>query len=147
MPNSTRVASKCYNCCCCLVTESCPTLATLGTVARQAPLSIGFPTRILEWVAISFSRESFWFRDQTQVSCIAGRCFNLWATREALEPPWKPPNVTVLFDNSIVFWPKEHCVATNERSHICGRYVCWLLPTSEQALLTFVNPVCLQDCP
>ena len=33
--------------------------------------------RILEWVAISFSRGSSRPRDQTQVSCIAGRCFNL----------------------------------------------------------------------
>ena len=39
--------------------------------------------RILEWVAISFSRGSSWPRDWTQVSHIAGRCFNLWATREA----------------------------------------------------------------
>ena len=39
--------------------------------------------RILEWVAISFFRGSSRPRDQTQVSCIAGRCFNLWATREA----------------------------------------------------------------
>ena len=38
--------------------------------------------RILEWVAISFSRASSQPRD-TQVSCIAGRCFILWATREA----------------------------------------------------------------
>ena len=28
---------------CCLVTKSCPTLATPQTVARQAPLSVGFP--------------------------------------------------------------------------------------------------------
>ena len=40
--------------------------------------------RILEWVAISFSRGSSRLRDRTQVSCIAGRCFNLWATREDL---------------------------------------------------------------
>ena len=39
--------------------------------------------RILEWVAISFSRGSSWPRDRTEVSCIAGRWFNLWATREA----------------------------------------------------------------
>ena len=39
--------------------------------------------RILEWVAIPFSRGSSWPRDQTQVSCIAGRCFTIWATREA----------------------------------------------------------------
>ena len=36
--------------------------------------------RILEWVAISFSRGSSQPRDQTQVSRIAGRCFNLWPT-------------------------------------------------------------------
>ena len=33
--------------------------------------------RILEWVAISFSRGSSQPRDQTQVSLIAGRCFTL----------------------------------------------------------------------
>ena len=38
--------------------------------------------RILEWVAISFSRGSSRPRDWTQVSRIAGRRFNLWATRE-----------------------------------------------------------------
>ena len=37
--------------------------------------------RTLEWVAISFSRGSSWPRDWTQVSHIAGRRFNLWATR------------------------------------------------------------------
>ena len=36
--------------------------------------------RILEWAAISFSRGSSQPRDQTQVSCIGGRFFNLWAT-------------------------------------------------------------------
>ena len=39
--------------------------------------------RILEWVAIPFSRGSSRTKDQTQVSCIAGRYFNLWATKEA----------------------------------------------------------------
>ena len=39
--------------------------------------------RILEWVAISFSRGSFWCRDPTQVSRIAGRLFTNWAPREA----------------------------------------------------------------
>ena len=38
--------------------------------------------RILEWVAISFSRGSFWPRNWTQVSCTAGRLFTDWATRE-----------------------------------------------------------------
>ena len=40
--------------------------------------------RSLEWVAISFSRGSSRPRDWTLVSCIAGRRFTLWASREAL---------------------------------------------------------------
>ena len=38
--------------------------------------------RILEWVAISFSRGSSQPRDRTQVSHTAGRCFNLCTTRD-----------------------------------------------------------------
>ena len=39
--------------------------------------------RILEGVAIPFFRGSSWTRDWTQVSCIAGRFFTVWAPREA----------------------------------------------------------------
>ena len=38
--------------------------------------------RTEEWVAISFSRGSSWPRDQTWVSCVAGKFFTVWATRE-----------------------------------------------------------------
>ena len=40
--------------------------------------------RILEWVAYPFSKGSFWTRNQTRVSCIAGRFFTSLVTREAL---------------------------------------------------------------
>ena len=40
-------------------------------------------TRILAWDAIPFSRRSSQPRDWTWVSCIAGRFFTIWATREA----------------------------------------------------------------
>ena len=39
--------------------------------------------RILEWVAYPFSRGSSWPRNWTWDSCIAGRFFTNWATREA----------------------------------------------------------------
>ena len=39
--------------------------------------------RILEWVALSFSRGASGPRDWTWVSCVAGRVFTIWATREA----------------------------------------------------------------
>ena len=45
-----------------------------------------FQARVLEWVAISFSRASSQPRDQTQVSCIVGRRFTVWSTREVLIP-------------------------------------------------------------
>ena len=69
---------------------------TLWTVEYQALLSI--EARILEWVAISFSRRSSWPRDQTHVSCIGRRILYCWASREAplgdvacyiLSPPFR----------------------------------------------------------
>ena len=42
-----------------------------------------FQAKILEWVAIPFSRGSSWPGDWTWVFCIAGRFFTIWATREA----------------------------------------------------------------
>ena len=41
------------------------------------------PLPVLEWIAISFSRGSSRPRNRTQVSRTAGRCFTIWATREA----------------------------------------------------------------
>ena len=41
-----------------------------------------FQARVLEWVAIFFSRESSQPRDQTQI-CIVDRHFTIWTTREA----------------------------------------------------------------
>ena len=46
--------------------------ATPWTVSHQPPLVHGiFQARILEWVAISFSRGSSQPRDQTHVSCVS----------------------------------------------------------------------------
>ena len=60
------------------VVQSCPTLR-YPMVARQALLSMEyFQARILEWVAIPFSRGSSWPRDWTWFSGIAGRFFTIW---------------------------------------------------------------------
>ena len=74
------------------VAQSCPTLCDPVDCSPPDSSVHGIlQGRTLEWVAISFSRRSSQPRDQTQVSCIAGRCFNLWATREAF------PNTFLLF--------------------------------------------------
>ena len=72
--------------------------ATPLTVAHQAPLFIGFfQARILQWVAISSSRGSFWPRDRTWITCIAVGFFTDWATREVPKGYYHP--------YFILFWP------------------------------------------
>ena len=50
-----------------------------------------FQARVLEWVAIPFSRGSSQPRDQTQVSCFAGRLFNCLSHHDYLRN--KGPNL------------------------------------------------------
>ena len=74
-----KIALKYYvgflHVCSVLVTKSCQTLATPWTIAWQAPLHGMSQARMLEWVAIFFSRGSSWPRDQTCISCIEDRLF------------------------------------------------------------------------
>ena len=67
------------------VTQSYPVLSD--------PMGCGLPgssvhgilqARTLEWVAMPSSKASSWPRDQTQVSCIAGRFFTIWTTRNGI---------------------------------------------------------------
>ena len=76
------------------VAQLCPTLCD--------PLNWGLPgssvhgifqVRVLEWVAISFSRGSSWPREQTRVSYIVGNCFTIWATREVEICPKNPTHM------------------------------------------------------
>ena len=63
------------------VSQSCPILCHPMDCNLQGSSIHGiFQARIMEWVAISFSRRSSRPRDWTQVSCIVGRCFTIWAT-------------------------------------------------------------------
>jgi len=69
------------------IAQSCPTLCyPIDCNPPGSSVHGIFQARILVWVAISFSRGSSGPRDWTQVSCIAGRVFIIWATREALSP-------------------------------------------------------------
>ena len=45
-----------------------------------------FQARVLEWVTMPSSRGSSQSGDQTQVSCIAGGFFTVWATRRKVLP-------------------------------------------------------------
>ena len=68
----------------CLVAKSCPTLwDTMDCRPPGSSVHGSSQARIMEWVAISFSRGSSQPRDQTPVSCIADGFFTT-------EPPGKP---------------------------------------------------------
>ena len=82
-----------------LVTQLCPALCDPTDYGMSGSSVHGiFQARIPEWVAFLFSRESSRPGDQTQVSCIAGRFFTTWATKQApirncilcLKPTTKP---------------------------------------------------------
>ena len=66
------------------VTQSCPALCySMDCSSRGSSVHGIFQARILDWVAMIFSRGSSQPRNQTQISCIAGRFFTA-------EPPGKP---------------------------------------------------------
>ena len=62
-----------------------------------------FQARVLEWVAISFSRGFSQPKDRTWVSRIVGRCFTIWATKLS-KNQYRPP--TLLFLSSFIFSPQ-----------------------------------------
>ena len=80
---------------CSVVSDSCdPVDCSLPGSSAHGILQ----AKILQWVAISFSRGSSWPRDWTQVSCTAGRFFTNWAMREGLDSSYLPPSRVLLCD-------------------------------------------------
>ena len=65
------------NCCCCLVTKSCPTLLRPLGLQPGSSVSGISQTRILKWVAIVLPRGSFWPKDWIEPTspALAGEFF------------------------------------------------------------------------
>ena len=85
-----------------------------------------FQARILEWIAISFSRGSSWARDRTQVSCTAGRFLPDWATREAgvmlVIVAW----IVVKAEGGCVLLKVEKCMCSNGQGLLVGWFIIFL---------------------
>ena len=85
------------------VAQSCPTLCNpMGCSPPGSSVHWIFQARVLEWVAISFSRGSSWLRDWTRVSCIVSRRFTVWATRAKT---WEQPTCSLTDE-----WMKNMCL-------------------------------------
>ena len=99
-----------------LVVQLCLTLCNPWTVWSPPGSSVHgiLQARILEWVAIPFSRGASWPRDQTWVSCIAGRFFTFWPIREAPQKIWlkKEKQVIKRWPELVPSFPLNHLVNT-----------------------------------
>ena len=112
------------------------------SVVAQSCLTAGNPTdcsppgssvhgilqaRVLEWVAIPFSKGSSHPRDGTWASCTAGRFFTAWATKEAwfchITKPLKKKKkkIALIYEYTIIFLGKDQrgkngstCILTKE---------------------------------
>ena len=63
-------------CCCCLITKLYPNIFdTMDSSPRGSSVHGIIQARVLEWVAIPFSRGSSQPRNQIYISCLAGRFF------------------------------------------------------------------------
>ena len=87
------------------VVQSCPTLCNSMDYTVHEILQ----ARILEWVAIPFSRGSSQLRNQTQVSRIAGQFFTSWATSRAkglhIHDPLSPKPLSFRLPHNIAEFP------------------------------------------
>ena len=111
------------------VAQSCPTPCDPMDCSPPGSSVHGISqARILEWVAISFSRGFSRPRDWTRVSGIAGRCFTVWATRESN-----------LFLSLLQFLAILHLVITFLLK------VPWVARRSNQSILKEINPKYSQE--
>ena len=115
------------------VTQSCPTLCDpMDCILPGSSVHGIFQARVLEWIAISFSRASSWPRNQIRVSRIAGRRFTVWATREASGKPYYIliishllfPNYTLLMGNSLNSTGFFFHFHLNPKLHLCPQFEC-----------------------
>ena len=93
-----------------LVAQSCPALFNPMDCSPPGSSVHGtLQARILEWVAIPFCRGSSQPRDQTQVSCIAGGFFTIWATKEAPVRGWGPIKLVGYIEGKLGSYCHSHC--------------------------------------
>ena len=114
--------------------QLCPTLCDPMDCSPPGSSVHGIlQARILEWVAVPFSRGSFQPRDRTQVSNNAGGFFTSWATREArlciyLHPSTHPfihPSIHTVME----YTDKYLIMNCLKKKELCSPIsVVWMLP-------------------
>ena len=124
-------------CICCLVAKSCLTFLWPMDCSLPGSSVHGISqARILEWVAISFSRGSSWSRDQIWVYCLAGGFFTI-------EPTGKPYVCTcVTFAEKITKckWRTKRQIHGKNTIFVYGKILYLKDSKSSQAVFSQVRP-------
>ena len=103
--------------------------------------------RILQWVAISFSRRSSRPRDWNRISYIVGRCFTIWTTRQDTKEHIKKQRHH--FSNKGAYGcesqtiKRAECPRTDAFKLCCWKRllrVLWTAGRSNQSILKDINP-------
>ena len=108
------------------VAQSCPALCDPMDCSLLGSSVHGiFQTRVLEWVAISFSRGSSRPRDWTRVSHIVDKRFTIWTTREVqgFKSALQPCLCSLCLSRS----PPSPGCPTPTSSYIWWQYLRWWL--------------------
>ena len=109
-------------CCCCLVVKPCLTLChPMACSPPGSPVHGIFQARILEWVAISFSRASSQPRDWTHISCIGRQILYHWVTWEARDATLQVKPVEKLEGGAFILSK----VPKTEIHELCLWYMWW----------------------
>ena len=106
------------------ITQSCLTLCDPLDCSLPGSFVHGIlQARILEWIALPFSRWSSQPRDQTQLSCIAGRLFTIWATKEALSNIYIKDLYIYIYIYEVKW--SESCSFVSDSLQLHGLYSPW----------------------
>ena len=102
------------------VAQSCPTLCDPMDCSLSGSSVHGiFQARVLEWIAVSFSRGSSQPRNRSRVSHIAGRYFTIWANREA-QPRLKPQLNSKMWPNTELEAKEKMLLSHFSHVRLCG---------------------------
>ena len=116
------------------VAQLCPTLSdTMDCSLLGSSVHGILQASVLEWGAIAFSRRSCRPRDRTQVSCIVGRRFTMWATREVWEKQTAHSNAGELVRSVEDQWEQKGCPSAEQE----GTPPTWLPWTGTSVLFCF----------
>ena len=98
--------------------------------------------RMLEQVVISFSRESFWPRDQTQLSCIS--CIGWWILYHCT-PHWIPSFWCTIYDGLPSFMGKGVLRAGSGRESVSNCF--WQPECCEKVTASVPRQTAPSACP